>query len=118
MKNFLAGVVITVGAINVALFFLWLSLVKVQAVSDKAPEYVYNTISINFTILQITLGVVAFDTAVAGFFGYQAIKDGAMKKAHDTAATFLREEGKRLIEEEVSKRAIFYNQSARPQHEP
>ncbi len=104
----LTGAVITVGIINIALFGLWFSLVKIDTLTDNMPTYVYNNIAVNFTILQITLSIVAFGTAIAGFFGFQAIKDGAMRRAEETAAKYLAQEAPRLMKEEFSKQQILY----------
>jgi len=113
MKNLLSGVIITVGAINVALFGVWMSLVKIEAASEDMSTYIHNSITVNFTILEIILGIVAFGSAVAAFFGYQAIKDGAERKATETAEEYLRTNGPEMIKKQVQQYAVF----SQPSHE-
>lgn len=107
MRYLLTGIVITVGVINVALFCVWLSLVKVEAAKDINSEYVYNSLTMQFTILELLLVIAAFITAILALFGYQTIKEGAENKAIETAQEFFREQGSKLISDEVAKRTII-----------
>jgi hypothetical protein len=110
MKNFLSGAILTVGFINVVLFFVWVSLVKVEATEKDLGSYVYNNITLQFTILEIILSVIAFGTAIVAIFGYKAIKDGAESTAIRTAQEYLEKNGQQLIRNEVSKVIVLTGQ--------
>lgn len=103
MKNLLSGIIITIGFVNMALFVVWLNIVTIEAQTEEMSSHIYNSISLQFTILEIILATVAFGTAVAAIFGYQAIKNGAQTKAEETAQEYLQENGESLIRAEVNR---------------
>lgn len=62
-----------------------------------------DVIAIQLDILSLVIAVVAIGLAVAGFIGYQTIRDGAIKKAQETAENEVGEIVPPLIRREVAE---------------
>ena len=59
------------GIANVALFVLWFSLIRTDALpADGEPKtYVLDNLSLQITILEASLAAIGIGLAVLGFFG-------------------------------------------------
>lgn len=79
--------------INVALFCLWFSLIRMDSLPSGGEQaaYVLNQVSVQVTILGIMVAFGAVLLAGLGVFGFQAIADRAASQAERVA--------KRLVEE-------------------
>ena len=112
--NLLSAINIVFCIVNIIIFFLWLSLVRVEAIRQEMSTYIYNHLTIQFTILEILLAIVSLTTAIIAIFGFQTIKNSAENKTVEIAETYLRTETPRLIKEEIEKRVSerkFFNLS-------
>jgi len=69
-----------VGTVNIALFALWWSLIRVETVdpSDRS-EYALEALSLQITILEVVLAAVGLGLAILGLFGYQSVKESAVQ---------------------------------------
>lgn len=76
----LGGTVLSI--VNIALFWFWWSLVKVEATTpDQESVYMLNALSVQISLLQTVLAAVGIALAFIGFLGYQTIKEAAVEKA-------------------------------------
>jgi hypothetical protein len=70
-----------VAAFNVLCLIFWFSLVRLQAAAPPQGVTTYDAISLQITILSLTLGTVTIGLAVVGVFGYQALRTVVLERA-------------------------------------
>ena len=99
MKYLFSVIMIVLGVANLALAMFWFNAIKLEWYMTEPSTYIYNNISIQFTILEIILALIAFGALLVGIFSYQSIRTIAQK----TADEYLQGGGRRLIREEVTK---------------
>ena len=68
-----------------ALVFSYHSIPIEDIVSVDKYDYIYDKLSINMLFLEMTLLVFGLGVAVLTFFGYQSIKEAAIRKAVEKA---------------------------------
>lgn len=74
---------------NIALFLLWVNMVRIDA--QTPSDYSLNAISVQITILGTVMAAIGIGLALAGFWGYQNVKDEARKGAEAKASDVARE---------------------------
>lgn len=73
---------LTLGGVNVALFVLWWSLVRVEAAApDQSSQFVLNALSVQIAVLQTVMAGVAIALGILAVWGYQSIKEIAVNEA-------------------------------------
>jgi len=77
----LIGTVISI--VNIALFFLWWSLIRIEAQipASERSDYLMNALSVQITVLEVVMAAVAIGLAIVGVFGYQTIRESAVEAA-------------------------------------
>lgn len=85
MRTIIQTVVIAVGIINIVLFGVWLSIIRVTALSNAeiVPTYRFDQISFQITVMQTFLGALAIILAIAAVFGFQMVIERADKTARE-----------------------------------
>ena len=73
------------------------------AVQGQPLQSGIDVIAIQLDILSLIIAVVAVGLGFAGFVGYQAIKDGAIRKAQDCAEEEVRKISPPIIRREVEE---------------
>lgn len=69
---------------NIIAFAFWYSLIEVYTVDrDKIPDYFYDAISLQISILAAVTGVGVVVLAGIAIFGYEQIKNLAVAKAEE-----------------------------------
>lgn len=78
---------IILGAVNIALFFLWFSLIKKDSAiaGNDAAAYILNQVSMQVTALGAMLAVGALFLAGLGIFGFQVVMERAENRAEEAA---------------------------------
>lgn len=77
---------VVVFVINIALFALWWSLIRVDAAPDgELAEYVYSQLGLQVTVLGVIIGVAALVLAGLGFIGFQTVLERSERMADKTA---------------------------------
>jgi Tfp pilus assembly protein PilO len=105
MTKFIA---ISIGFINLALFFFWAGLVRIEASTHgQIATHIYDNIAINLTILEIILLVISLLIAVMGWFGFHHIKEGSILEARKVAENEIRRYIDEKKEQITSKDAII-----------
>lgn len=87
MTIVLSAANVVLGIVNVVLFALWVSMIKIDALPEggKAAEYALSQLSVGVAILGIIVTAAALILAALGAFGFQSIKDSATTRADQTA---------------------------------
>ncbi len=82
MRAVATAVAILIGLINITLFILWWSLIKITAgdVATDKTQYILNTLSLQVSVLQTVLAAIAIGLGILGIWGYAAIKEAALEK--------------------------------------
>lgn len=82
MRNFMVVVSVTLGVVNIALFGLWWSLVRIEALPpQEGSQLVLNAISVQIAVLQTVMAGVAIALGILAVWGYQSIKEVAVNEA-------------------------------------
>lgn len=77
---------VLLGAINIVLFVLWLSLAKVEFSKPVTQStYIYDNIAFSITLLEAFMTVLAVGLALLAVFGYTQIKESAIEAAKKEA---------------------------------
>lgn len=77
---------IVIGIVNLILFILWLSIIKLESYNlPSERNYFYEAISLQITVLDIIVVFVTIVLTIVGVFGYSAIKSGAVTGAVNAA---------------------------------
>lgn len=98
----------TVGVINIALFWLWMSLIRIEA--DRPSEdraYVLDNVAFSLSVLEVLVAFVAILFAVLGLLGFAEIRKNAEQKASETAervADKIAQEAARQFNAEMKER--------------
>lgn len=72
--------------VNIALFGLWWSLIRVDAAPiGDVPEYFFSQIGLQITVLGVIIGVAALVLAGLGFIGFQTVLERSEAMADKTA---------------------------------
>ena len=91
--TWLAAVAIVSAIVNLALFFLWFNLVRIEAEMPATERgYTVEALALNVTILEIILGVVAVILAFLAIFGFVEIKTAAVNRASEVAEDVAKQE--------------------------
>jgi hypothetical protein len=87
MKQMLHACVVVLGIVNVVLFAIWISIIRVTAVSGATlgATYKFDQISFQISVLEATFVILSLLLVVMGFFGYQHIVERAEMQADKTA---------------------------------
>jgi hypothetical protein len=85
MRTIIQTVIVAVGIVNIVLFAVWLSVIRVSAWSGDAAaaSYKFDQLSFQLAMMQTVLGAVAILLAVAAFFGFQMVIERADKTARE-----------------------------------
>lgn len=83
MGRLTMSVAVVLSLVNIAMFGLWWSLVRVEAQvpANEESTYVLSAISVQLSILQAVLAAVALGLAVLGVLGYQSIREEAVRRS-------------------------------------
>lgn len=72
--------------INIALFGLWWSLIRVDAAPNgEVANYVYSQLGLQITVLGVIIGIAALVLAGLGFIGFQTVLERSESMADKTA---------------------------------
>ena len=88
--------------VNLALFALWFSLIRRDALPSGGDQtaYVLNQVSVQVTILGIMVAFGALLLAGLGVFGFQAVMDRAANRAEEIARKLVAEKWDELVRQE------------------
>ncbi len=90
MKGLLTVGNVVLGVVNLLLFALWWSLIRVTAgMPSESDQYVLNSLSVQLTILELVLAAVAISLAILGIFGYRVVIEAAENKADEVSRAYL-----------------------------
>lgn len=78
---------IVLGVVNIALFFLWFSLIKKDSLvaNSDASTYILNQVSMQVTALGAMLAIGALLLGGLGLFGFQVVMERAENRAEAAA---------------------------------
>ena len=98
--------------VNIALFALWFSLIRIDALPEEGElsSYHFSEITLLITILGITIGLGALILGGLGFFGFKAVLERAEQQADKTA----REVAAKYLSEEYGEREKQFSAASRP----
>lgn len=102
----IAGTVLNIvlAAVNIALFFLWWSLVRKEAGAPPPDRtYVLDNVAFSVSVLEVLIAAVGIGLALLGIFGFAEIRNSAELRAEttakETAAKVASDEAKKAIEQ-------------------
>lgn len=73
-------------AVNLALFFFWLSLVRIEVVApEPTPRYTLDDLALHVSLTEVMVAGGAIAFALLGFLGFQDIKASAERRAQEAA---------------------------------
>ena len=103
---------VTLAMVNVALFLVWLSLVKIEADTPQDSR-IYNLDSVAFSIsvLEAIVAAVAIGLVILGIFGFNDIRSSANLRAEDTARKIADSEVKKAIQQFRDEREFLLKSS-------
>lgn len=87
MIQLLRGANLTLGIVNVMLFALWWSIIKVDAIpkGTQPAEYALNQLSVNVAVLGVIMTTAALLIAGMAFFGWHSVVERAEARADKAA---------------------------------
>jgi hypothetical protein len=86
INNFFAVANAVLGAVNISLAFLWLSLIKQDAEMPPSERgYTVEALALNVTFLEIVLAAVGIGLAIVGVFGFAELRNSAQARAESVA---------------------------------
>ena len=99
-KNLLSVLLVIFSVtINAIAFFWWLSLIKIDGGSPEKviSQYVLDYVALQISILETVMAVAGVALAIVAFFGYQNIKNSAVKQAVEAA----KEQAQKITQEYI-----------------
>ena len=91
MKAFFWTANTILAALNVGLFVFWWSLVEKErlAAPCEQQEVLLSNVSLQISILEATMAVLALALGVMAIMGYQSIRDAAIAKAESVVQAYI-----------------------------
>jgi hypothetical protein len=78
---------VVLGIVNIILFVIWLSLIRMQAVSPEKNygEYNFDQLSFQISVLETVIAVLGVGLAILGVLGFNLVVERAEMKADKAA---------------------------------